>query len=327
MSKNLKGTEHSVVVFDILEPQGKGQIYSNPWMNCTSMGESLDMGFQPAGELDPRHAHDTMNSSSNMAVICPASTSGIDMSIENNPLDMGFSSLLAEDEHVVQRPLDMGFCRDPVHDVPAGSLDMQLWTLNQMIALWIWDSTHSNRMGTLWTWDSTHSNQMGTLWIWDSTHSNRTLGPWIRHPLDMGFNTLQPDNGPLDPGFNAIQLDEHPLDMDSVHSIWYIWISQCLNLLIVNPVDIQLDQKPLDMGFGTAALDPVHGLADGEPEPIGFVIQRAVGDLRLAIHWLEMDQAHSIMSPEEASVSQEVLQSAHELLLAFQLISIYRLST
>lgn len=103
---------------------------------------------------------------------------------------------------------------------------------------------------------------------------------------------------------------------------------------------------PLDITIATP--DPVHGLpdlscrspipstisviyrylvADGEPEPIGFVIQRVVGDLHLAIHWLEMDSAHSTMSPEEASVSQEVLQSAHELLLAFQLISIYRLST
>lgn len=46
---------------------------------------------------------------------------GIDISIENNPLDIGFGSLLAEDKHVVQRSLDMGFCGDPVHDVPAQS--------------------------------------------------------------------------------------------------------------------------------------------------------------------------------------------------------------
>lgn len=64
-----------------------------------------------------------------------------------------------------------------------------------------------------------------------------------------------------------------------------------------------------------------------EPEPMGFVIQRAVGDLRLAIHWLEMERAHGTMSPEEALVSEEVLQATSELLLAFQLISIYRLST
>ncbi|KAG1784988.1 uncharacterized protein HD556DRAFT_1451151 [Suillus plorans] len=333
---------HDVKVFDILELQGKGQIYSNPWMNCTSMGEYsdvlsahdqwkdgrqlkmlehmecvwsggivfaqmsgqpetdildmgfpprsnidrlstpssisvLDMGFQPAGELDPHHAPDTMNGSSNTAVVCPASTSGIDMSIENNPLDMGFGSLLAEDEKIRFMMFRLGHIQHPVTH----------WTLNRMIALWIWDSTHFNQMSILWIWDSTHSNRTIAPWIQDSMNSNRMGTLWI---------------------------------WDSVHSIRYIRI-----------MDIERDQKPLDMGFGTALAsdvmdhpshskedmplditiatpDPVHGLpdpsfADGEPESIGFVIQRTVGDLRLAIHWLEMDRAHSTMAPEEASVS------------------------
>ena len=64
-----------------------------------------------------------------------------------------------------------------------------------------------------------------------------------------------------------------------------------------------------------------------QPEPMGFVIQRAVGYLRIAMHRLEMDSAHGTMSPEEAFARQRVLQSTHELLLAIQLIAIPQLST
>ncbi|KAG1890551.1 uncharacterized protein F5891DRAFT_986996 [Suillus fuscotomentosus] len=318
--QNLKVTEHSVVVFDILEPQGTGQIYSNPLMNCTSMGEShdrwkdgrrlkmlqhmecvrsgdigfaqmsgqpetdrldmgfplrsqinrlstppsilaLDMGFQPAGQLDPRHACDTMNSSSNTAVVCPASTSGSDMSIENDPLDMGFSSLLEEDEHVVQRPLDMGFCRDPVHDVAARSLDMQLDQLPLNMgfqtdpaschSLDIEPDDRSLDMGFDTLQPERHPLDMGFNTLQPDACPLDPVFNELQpdgHPLDMGFNTLQLDVGSLDPAFNAIQLDEHPLDMGfgALHP--------------VHPdqsMDIQLDQKPLDMGFGTATPDPL----------------------------------------------------------------------
>ncbi|KAG1892844.1 uncharacterized protein F5891DRAFT_1197114 [Suillus fuscotomentosus] len=153
--------------------------------------------------------------------------------------------------------------------------------------------------------------------------------------LDMGFYSplvqhRDPEQMSFDMGFNSpVVQHDHPDQRPSG----------------VDPVDI-LDQSmglrseetPLDMGFGT---DPAHDLAHqsniqpeetplemaSEPEPIGFVIQRAVGDLCLAMHWLEMERAHGTMSLEEALVSEEVLQSTSELLLAFQLISIYRLST
>ncbi|KAG2159582.1 uncharacterized protein EDB93DRAFT_1099111 [Suillus bovinus] len=155
-------------------------------------------------------------------------------------------------------------------------------------------------------------------------------------PFDMGFNALpvqheHPAQMPLDMGFGInpvdhlrdqsvdIELEDRPLDMGfGVHPV-HDFLDQSY---------IQPDNVHLDMGFET--LNPVQVLPDqslGELEPIGFVIQRAVGDLRLVIHWLEMERAQSTMSLEESQVSWEVLHSTNELLLAFQLISIYRLST
>ncbi|KAG2106699.1 uncharacterized protein F5147DRAFT_774691 [Suillus discolor] len=156
-------------------------------------------------------------------------------------------------------------------------------------------------------------------------------------PLDMGFDALlvqheHPDQMPLDMGFGInlvdyvpdrsvdIEPEDRPLDMGFGIHLVHNFPDQSL--------DIGPDNMHLDMGFETP--DPVYLSPDqslGQLEPIGFVIQRAVGDLRLATHWLEMQRAHGTMSLEEASVSQEVLQSTNELLLAFQLISIYRLST
>ncbi|KAG2151209.1 uncharacterized protein EDB93DRAFT_1249405 [Suillus bovinus] len=322
---------HEAEVFDILEQQGEQQIYSNPWMNCTSMGEysdvlsahdrwkdgrrlkqmehiwSGDIRFahipgQPETELLdmgflPRHNVDRPST--------PPSISA---------LDMGFPPGSELDTHqapdIINNPLDMGFCSIPAHDVPARdgpvqSLDMQV----EQIPL---------NMGF-------HTDPA-------SCHSLDIQPDDL--PLDMGFDTLQLDNCLLHTDFNALQPGRAPFGY---------------GILYTPSVDIQLSHKPLDMGFGTTLAsvqedrplditiatpdpDPVHGLPDpsfavGEPVPIGFVIQHAVGDLRLAIHWLDMEIAHSTMSPEEASVSQEVLQSANELLLAFQLISIYRLST
>ncbi|KAG2134602.1 uncharacterized protein EDB93DRAFT_1254496 [Suillus bovinus] len=250
-------------------------------------------------------------------------------------LDMGFPPGSELDTHqapdIINNPLDMGFCSIPAHDVPAcdgpvQSLDMQV----EQIPL---------NMGFHTDPASCHSCMCHSLILFHPHVDLVDIQP-DDLPLDMGFDTLQPDDRLLHTDFNALQPDEHPLDMGFC------------TLHPVHPdhsMDIQLSHNPLDMGFGTALasvqedrslditiatpdLDPVHGLPDpsfvvGEPAPIGFVIQRAVGDLRLVIHWLDMEIAHSTMSPEEASVSQEVLQSANELLLAFQLISIYRLST
>ena len=62
----------------------------------------------------------------------------------------------------------------------------------------------------------------------------------------------------------------------------------------------------------------------GEVEPIGFLIHRAVADLRLAIRQLEMDRAHG--TRRARWVRRELIQSAEELLLAFQLIVIPQLT-
>ncbi|KAG2073228.1 hypothetical protein BDR04DRAFT_1116396 [Suillus decipiens] len=48
-----------------------------------------------------------------------------DISLEDGPLDMGFHSHLVQHEHPDQRPLDMGFGPDPIHNVPAQSLNSQ----------------------------------------------------------------------------------------------------------------------------------------------------------------------------------------------------------
>ncbi|KAG1837566.1 hypothetical protein DFJ58DRAFT_734281 [Suillus subalutaceus] len=175
-------------------------------------------------------------------------------------------------------------------------------------------------------------------------------------PLDMGFGTnvvqsvdIQPEDGPLDMGFEIHHLVYVHQDQSSQSSHCLVAFGH--GIRDTPSVDIQLGDRPLDMGFGTnpacdiahqpdiqpedAPLDmgfktfhPGHVHPDqsfmvGEPEPIGFVIQRALGDLHLAINWLEMDIARGTMSAEEAGVSEEVLLSTHELLLAFQLISVY----
>ncbi|KAG1728422.1 hypothetical protein EDB19DRAFT_1913770 [Suillus lakei] len=93
--------------------------------------------------------------------------------------------------------------------------------------------------------------------------------------------------------------------------------------------DIMPDDNPLEMGFDVdpAQFDPDQSFAVIRPDPIGFVIQRAVGDLRIAMHRLDMDRASNAMSPDEAIARQQVLDSTQELLLACQLISISRLAT
>ncbi|KAG1821271.1 hypothetical protein DFJ58DRAFT_739229 [Suillus subalutaceus] len=125
--------------------------------------------------------------------------------------------------------------------------------------------------------------------------------------LEMGFNMNHVDES-LDLR-NNITPDENPLemgfDMDSVH------------------------ESPLEMGFDVdpAHVDPDRSFAVIRPDPIGFVIQWAVGNLHIAIHRLDMDRAGDAMSPDEAFARQEVLDCTQELLLACQLISISRLST
>ncbi|KAG2111301.1 uncharacterized protein F5147DRAFT_651487 [Suillus discolor] len=127
-------------------------------------------------------------------------------------------------------------------------------------------------------------------------------------PLDLGFDVNPPpqpagttDDGALEMGFDSPDMGN----------------------------DVQLKENPLEMGY---EVDPAHDVPDqsfavSRPDPIGFVIQRAVGDLRVAMHRLDMDRAGDTMSPDEAFVIQQVLDCAQELLLACQLISISQLLT
>ncbi|KAG1892068.1 hypothetical protein F4604DRAFT_1912805 [Suillus subluteus] len=241
---------------------------------------------------------------------------GFTLEFDNTPLHMGFHPLLVHDGHPDQRPLDMGFATNVVQSVdiqPDVPLDMG-FEIHHPVHI--------------------HLDQS-----MDIQPDDRPLdmGFEIHHPVHIHLDQsmdIQPDDRPLDMGFEIhhpvhvhpdqsmdIQPDDRPLDMG------FGTDPACD---IAHQPDIQPEDAPLDMGFKTFHPGHVHpdqSFMVGEPEPIGFVIQRALGDLRLAINWLEMDMAHGTMSPEEASVSEEVLLSTHELLLAFQLISVYRLST
>ncbi|OJA21107.1 hypothetical protein AZE42_09908 [Rhizopogon vesiculosus] len=328
-------------VFDILGPGLQERTYDNPWMNCSSMdeyldvlsahdwwkniraldmgfdqmpcqpesdvldmgfppghGQPLDMGFNLQNSPDPMH-----NSPALQGVNHLVSNAVHGIPLEDRPLDMGFNAVPVQHvlDHMLEiqpedRPLDMGFnILGPVYCIPEQSLNIQLENMHL-------------EMG------------FNTLDPVPSLPDNSLNIQLEDRPLDMGFNTLNPVHSLPDNSLN-IQPEDRPLDMgfntlDPVHSL----PNQSLN--------IQLEDKPLDMGFDT--LDLAHGLPDnssGELEPIGFVIQCTVGDLQMAIHRLEMERVHDPMSPEVAIVRDEVLESTEELLLAFQLISVYQLST
>ncbi|KAG1895888.1 uncharacterized protein F5891DRAFT_1193708 [Suillus fuscotomentosus] len=251
----------------------------------------LDMGFPPGHSFNTNDFAEPATGSLNFLAHNQLAGGSVNVLVKDSPLDMGFNSPPVQHGHP---DIDMGF-RSPVqhHDPDQRSLDMGF-----------------------------HSPQA-------QHHDPDQMS------LDMGFYSppvqhRDPEQMSFDMGFNSpVVQHDHPNQRPSG----------------VDPVDIpdqsmglRSEETPLDMGFGT---DPAHDLAHqlniqpeetplemaSELEPIGFVIQRAVGDLRLAMHWLEIERAHGTMSPEEALVSEEVLQSTSELLLAFQLISIYRLST
>ncbi|KAG2117007.1 uncharacterized protein F5147DRAFT_768397 [Suillus discolor] len=278
--------------------------------------EVLDMGFPHLYELNFHHSPDPMKSPLNcLAVNRPASTSAKEIPPQDSPLDMCFDALLVQHEHPDQMPLDMGFGMHPVdHAPPAQHEHPDQMPLDMGFGMHPVDHAPLAQ--------HEHPDQMSL----DMGFGMHPVdhAPLAQHEhldqmsLDMGFGInpvdhlpdqsvdLEPEDRPLDMGFGIHPVHDFP--------------DQSL--------DNRLDDMHLDMGFET--LDPVHVLPDhsvGGPEPIGFVIQRAVQDLCLAIHWLEMERNHGTMSPEEVSVSWEVLQSTNELLLSFQLISIYRLST
>ena len=127
-------------------------------------------------------------------------------------------------------------------------------------------------------------------------------------PLEMGFNTDPVDDVPyIVNHFNTVEPEVIPLDMGFETNPGY------------DVPDQSRRSSPLIRYY---IIDHFNSVAVGQPEPIGFVIERAVGDLRMAIQQLEFDQADETISPEEAFVRQQVLECTQELLLACQLISI-----
>ncbi|KAG1851271.1 hypothetical protein C8R48DRAFT_777964 [Suillus tomentosus] len=250
----------------------------------------LDMGFPPGHSFNTNDFAEPATGSLNfLAHNQLAGGSVNDVSVKDSPLDMGFNSPAVQHGHP---DLDMGFHSPPVqHGHP--DLDMGFRSPVQHHD----PDQRSLDMGF-------HSPQA-------QHHDPDQMS------LDMGFYSppvqhRDPDQMSFDMGFNSpVVQHDHPDQRPSG----------------VDPVDIpdqsmglRSEETPLDMGFGT---DPAHDLAHhsniqpeetplemaSEPKPIGFVIQRAVGDLRLAMHWLEMERAYGTMSPEEALVSEEVLQS------------------
>ncbi|KAG2073709.1 hypothetical protein BDR04DRAFT_1180353 [Suillus decipiens] len=125
MLVQMENTQSLDMGFDQMPGQPESQVLdmgftplSNiDWSSCVAPILALDMGFLP----DPADS-----SSTSLAVNHPAITSVNDISLEDGPLDMGFHSHLVQHEHLDQRPLDMGFLPDPIHNVPAQSLNSQL---------------------------------------------------------------------------------------------------------------------------------------------------------------------------------------------------------
>ncbi|KAG1794697.1 hypothetical protein EV424DRAFT_1547886 [Suillus variegatus] len=311
-------------VFDILEPG-----HDSLGMNCSNIGDYLDVAL----------AHDRWKDSKTLTMP--------ECRIENSrSLDMGFDRFPSQP---VSDALDLGF--PPLSNTNRSSIATPISELDMGFP-----------PGHAFNTNDFAEPATGSPNFW----ANNRLAGGSDSPLDMGFNSppVQHGHPDLDMGFHSPPVqhrDPGPETWVLIH-LWFNMIIRTRGLPVLDPVDIpdqsvglRSEETPLDMGFGTdpahdlahhsniqpeetplemgfETLDPVHGLPYqssmvSEPEPMGFVIQRAVGDLRLAIHWLEMERAHGTMSPEEALVSEEVLQATSELLLAFQLISIYRLST
>ncbi|KAG2029709.1 hypothetical protein BDR03DRAFT_1018048 [Suillus americanus] len=143
----------------------------------------------------------------------------------------------------------------------------------------------------------------------------------VEDVLDLGFNIDVSDSagnmgGVLEMGFD-IDISDPAGHTDGVLDMGF------------DTNDITPDDNPLEMGFDVdpAQFDPDRSFAVIQLDPIGFVIQRAVGDLQIEMHRLDMDRVGNAMSPDEANARQQVLDSTQELLLACQLISVSQLAT
>ncbi|KAG1724685.1 hypothetical protein EDB19DRAFT_1915435 [Suillus lakei] len=244
-------TLSGILVFDILQPGRDERTYNNPLMDCSSMGEYLDV----------LSAHDRLGDGNGLKAV-HFQTEG-----DHRSLDLGFPA--SDDDRITDTR------NHPQPDI----LDMQFPTMSDD------EQSHDEMLELGFPPESDVEDPVNT----DGA-------------LEMGFDIDVSDpaghtDGALEMGFDTN--------------------------------DIMPDDNPLEMGFDVdpAQFDPDQSFAVIRPDPIGFVIQRAVGDLRIAMHRLDMDRASNAMSPDEAIARQQVLDSTQELLLACQLISISRLAT
>ncbi|KAG0700890.1 hypothetical protein DFH29DRAFT_1000693 [Suillus ampliporus] len=253
-------------VFDILEPGHEECTYNNPLMDCSSMGECLDV----------LSAHDRWKDVKRLK---------IDSQTQDDfrSLDLGFP--LSDDDWMTNS-----------HDQPESDmLDMQFPTSSD-------DDRSDGEMLDL----GFPPESEGPLEMEFPPESDDDA-------FNMGFLPESGDEGePLDLGFD---IDPTPQPANSFP-----------NLPDVSDLAGTTD-RALSMGFN---MDPVHDFLDqssiSQPDPIGFVIQRAVGDLHIAMHQLNIDWPGGAMAPDEAFARQQVLECMQELLLACELISIPRLS-
>ncbi|KAG0703276.1 hypothetical protein DFH29DRAFT_998571 [Suillus ampliporus] len=306
-------------VFDMLDPGCEEHTYNNPLMDY----------------VDVLSAHDRWKDGKTLKMLDSQTAEDF------RPLDLGFSS--ANDSRManvcdqpVSDALDMQFPMSdddwssdmaPLPEMQnGGMLDLGFPTMS--------DDDQSSNMAPSPDMQNGEALDLGFPTMSDDDQSSH-MAPSPEGRLEMGFPVESGDDAfdlgflpgsgddgqSLDLGFNV-----NPIPHPANNSPNPLAVSH----LAGNTVnDIQLEDRPLEMGFDT---DPVNDILDqsftvSQPDPIEFVIQRAVGDLRIAMNWLEMDRAGGTMSPGEAFARQQVLESTHELLLACQLISIPQLST
>ncbi|KAG2106530.1 uncharacterized protein F5147DRAFT_774815 [Suillus discolor] len=247
-----------------MKPGRDERTYNNPLMDCSSMGEYLDV----------LSAHDRLGDGNGLKAV-HFQTEG-----DHRSLDLGFPA--SDDDRITDTR------NHPQPDI----LDMQFPTMSD---------------------DEQSHDEMLELGFPPESD--------VEDVLDLGFDIDVSDSagntdGALEMGFD-IDVSDPAGHTDGALEMGF------------DTNDIMPDDNPLEMGFDVdpAQFDPDQSFAVIRPDPIGFVIQRAVGDLRIAMHRLDMDRASNAMSPDEAIARQQVLDSTQELLLACQLISISRLAT
>ncbi|KAG1717959.1 uncharacterized protein EDB91DRAFT_1090435 [Suillus paluster] len=279
-------------VFDLLEPEHEERTYNDPLMDCSSMAEYI------------LSAHDRWKDGKTLKMLEMTAE-------ERRSLDMGFP--LSDDDQM------------------SDTLDMQFPTLS--------DDDRSSNIAPA---PELQEYQMLDLGFPPESEALDMEFPLESDDaLDMEF-PLESDNDVFDMGF----LPESGDDGLSLHPANSLQVSHPAGNTEGSPLEMGFDtdpvdhvpdignsiqpvESPLEMGFQADPVNefPDQSLAVSQPDPIGFVIQRAVGDLQVAVHRLEMDRDGGAISPEEAFAREQVLGFTRDLLLACQLISIPQLST